>query len=390
MSLARITQHASRATQRALRSTLYALQHARCLILRLLIVLIFLWSVERPPQPIITLPPQQTVQTHHPIVGVHTRLTDEVEPWKVRKTLEMVREMGSPWIVEFFPWAYSEDYPDEYHFEHADMVVEHARAQGLTVIARIGLVPGWARPHPEGQDTTFNYIDESGYDAMGDFVYEFVRHFKGRVHAIIIWNEPNLTFEWGFRPVDPVAYTALLRAVYPRAKEADPNMIVLAGALAPTLEPEGSPTAMNDLVYLQKMYDAGAAPFFDALSAHAYGFQSPAQEPPAPDRINFRRTEMAREVMVRNGDEAKPVYITEAGWNDSARWHASVRPAQRIEYTIAAYRWAEEHWPWCKMMAMWVFRYPDWMRNWQDNFAFVGVDLQPRPIYTQVQEWATR
>lgn len=367
-----------------------SLRAARSTILRLLVVLLFLWAVEQPPQPLVVVPPPQSVHTRHPTVGVHTRLTDEVEPWKVLRTLEMVREMGSPWIVEFFPWAYSEAYPGEYHFEHADMVVEYARAQGITVIARIGLVPDWARPHPEGQDTTLNYIDESGYEHMGDYVYEFVRHFKGRVHAIILWNEPNLTFEWGFRPVDPEGYTALLRTVYPRAKQADPEMIVLAGALAPTLEPEGSPYAMNDLVYLQRMYDAGAALYFDALAAHAYGYQSPAEEPPAPDRINFRRVELAREVMVRNGDEGKPIYITEAGWNDSPRWHASVRPAQRIEYTIAAYRWAEGHWPWCKMTAMWAFRYPEWMRNWQDNFAFVGVDLQPYPIYLQVQQYATQ
>jgi len=68
--------------------------------------------------------------------------------------------------------------PRRVPLEHADMVVEHARAQGITVIARIGLVPGWARPHPEGQDTTLNYIDEGGYEHMGDYVYEFVRHFK--------------------------------------------------------------------------------------------------------------------------------------------------------------------------------------------------------------------
>ena len=210
---------------------------SRRLTLRLFVVLIFLWAVESPPQPIVSVPPRQEVHTAHPIVGVHTRLTDEVEPWKVRKTLEMVREMGSPWIVEFFPWVYSEPNKGEFQWGHADMIVEHARAQGLTVIARIGLVPDWARPNLPGQETTFNYIDESGYNDMGDFVYEFVRHFKGRVHAIILWNEPNLTFEWGFRPVDPAGYAALLRAVTPRAKQADPSMIVLGGALAPTLDP---------------------------------------------------------------------------------------------------------------------------------------------------------
>jgi hypothetical protein len=388
-----MTFHVSRFTSYAVRHTQYAwssIISSRWLLMRLSIVLVFLWAVESPPQPIVAVPPKQELVTAHPIVGVHTRLTDEVEPWKVRKTLEMVREMGSPWIVEFFPWAYSEPNKGEFQFAHADMIVEHARAQSLTVIARIGLTPDWARPNGPGQETTFNYIDESGYDDLGDYVYEFVRHFKGRVHAIILWNEPNLTFEWGFRPVDPAGYAALLRAVYPRAKQADPNMIVLGGALAPTLEPDNSPNGMNDLAFLQKMYDAGAAPYFDALAAHAYGLRSPADEPPAPDRLNFRRVELVREVMARNGDASKPIYVTEAGWNDSPRWNQSVRPAQRIDYTLAAYQWAEEHWPWCKVVAMWAFRYPAAMNNYHDNFVFVGVDFQPRPIYTRVQQWTTR
>jgi polysaccharide biosynthesis protein PslG len=363
---------------------------SRPIVLRLLVVLVFLWATEQLPQPIVLVPPQQTVITQHPIVGVHARLTDEVEPWKIRKTFEMVREMGSPWVVEFFPWAYYEPGQRDFQFGHADLVVDHARAQGLNVIARIGYVPWWARPHPKEQDTSLNYLDQDNYDELGDFVFEFVRHFKGRVHAIVIWNEPNLTFEWGFRPVDPAGYAELLRVVYPRAKQADPDIVVLGGALAPTLEPDGSPNGMNDLAYLQKMYDAGAAPYFDALAVHAYGLQSPADEPPSPDRLNFRRVELAREVMVRNGDAAKPVYVTEAGWNDSPRWNQAVRPAQRIDDTLAAYQWAEEHWPWCKMVAMWAFRYPTPAHSYQDNFTFVGTDFEPRPIYLKVQEWATR
>ena len=43
---------------------------------------------------------------------------------------------------------------------------------------------------------------------------------------------------------------------------------MLAGALAPTLEPAGSPNGMNDLVYLERMYQAGAAAYFDALAIH--------------------------------------------------------------------------------------------------------------------------
>src|SRR4051812_21957769 len=66
----------------------------------------------------VPLGPQQTVTTINPKMGIHTRLTDEVEPWKIKHTLEMVRQMGAPWIVEYFPWAYVEGQPGQFGWNH--------------------------------------------------------------------------------------------------------------------------------------------------------------------------------------------------------------------------------------------------------------------------------
>lgn len=323
------------------------------------------------------------VKTINPKMGVHTRLTDEVEEWKISRTLQMVREMGAPWIVEYFPWAYSEPAKGRYNFDHAAIVLEHAYAQGLTVIARLDYVPDWARP----KDTTSRYLEPSRYQDFGDFVYAFVSRFKERVRYYIIWNEPNIAAEWGFRPVNPAEYAALLRLAYLRAKEADPNAQVLAAGLAPTLE-NNPLTAVNDLIYLQGLYEAGAAPYFDALAVHAYGWRFPPDDPPAPDRLNFARVELLRQIMVRNGDAAKPVFITEAGWNDHPRWTRAVRPAERIAYTIRAYEKALAEWPWCEMVAMWAFRYPRPAYGYQDYFTFVSPDFRPKSIYLAVREYA--
>jgi hypothetical protein len=336
-----------------------------------------------PPHVLVTLDPPQEVITTNPIVGVHTRLTDEVEEWKIQRTLRMVREMGAPWIVEYFPWPYIEPAKGDYNWSHADAVIAHAENQGLTVIARLGWVPGWARE----KETTLTHLDAAHYDDFADFVAAFAERYRGRVNHVIIWNEPNLSFEWGYRPVDPEGYVELLKRVYPRAHTANPDVIVLAGALAPTLEPEGSPAGLNDLLYLEQMYAAGAAPSFDALSAHAYGLTQPPEAEPDADTLNFRRVELLREIMVAHGDGDKPVYVTEAGWNDHPRWAHAVRPAQRIAYTIGAYEWARAHWPWCESVAMWAFRYPSPMYNYQDNYEFVTPDFEPRVIYLEVQAY---
>ncbi len=351
-------------------------------LVRLALALFVLWSLRPPPVLVIVGPPQK-VHTTNPLVGVHTRLTDEVEEWKIQRALQMVRQMGASWIVEFFPWPYIEPRQGDWDWEHADIVIRHARAQGLTVIARLGFVPEWARP----KDTTFNYIDPEYYDEFANFVAAFLARYRGEVNHVIIWNEPNLSLEWGYRPVDPVAYTEMLRVVYPAAHAANPEAVVLAGALAPTLEPPGSAAGLSDLLYLEAIYQAGAAPYFDALAVHAYGTGFPPEAEPDPNVINFRRTELLRVIMEAYGDGHKPIYITEGGWNDHPRWARAVRPAQRVTYTVDAYRWAYEHWPWCRAVAFWAFRFPAPQRNYQDYSTFVTTDFRPKPVYLAVQEY---
>jgi GH35 family endo-1,4-beta-xylanase len=335
-------------------------------------------------RPWVEFGPRQRVVSVNPKVGVHTRLTDEVEPWKIQRTFEMAREMGASWVVEYFLWASTEPQPGVYDWSHADLVVDHAVNQGLTVIARLGYVPEWARP----AKTSHLYLDEAGYPAFADFVAAFARHFRGRVRYIIIWNEPNLSQEWGYRAPDPAAYTELLRQSYLAAKAADPDVQILGGALAPTLAPPGSEWAMNDLDYLQGMYDAGAADYFDVLAVHAYGWTFDADEPASPDVVNFGRVELARAVMARNGDAAKHIMITEGGWNDHPRWTKAVRPLRRTANTIRAYQKALDEWPWVDAVCMWAFRYPRPAGTYQDYYTFLDGDFQPKPIYLAVQRYA--
>jgi len=344
--------------------------------------------VGAPAPDLVALGPQQAVHSVNPVMGVHTRLTDEVEPRKIKRTLEMVRDMGASWIVEYFPWAYHEPSPGRYDWSHADLVVDHARRQGLTVIARLGMVPDWARPNPDLKPTTGTYLDEEHYSAFADFVYAFVRHFRGRVDYIVVWNEPNISLEWGYRPADPEAYTGLLRLVYARAQEANPDVIVLGGALAPTLAPVGDPEGMNDLAYLQRMLAAGAGEVMDGLAVHAYGWRLPPDTPADPAYISLTRVELLHQMLVDAGYADMPVYVTEGGWNDHPRWTKAVLPSQRAAFTIRAYEKAAAEWPWCRAFVVWAFRYPRLANTYSDYFTFVTSDFTPKPVYYAVQRYA--
>lgn len=353
--------------------------------------LILIWIVVSAISPVGSRAPlgtPQSVQTAKPHVCVHTLLENEVFEWKIQRSLELVREMGADTIVQFFPWAYFERDDGQFTWNQADMIIRHAENQGLRVIARLGLVPAWARPDVEDSYTTLNYLPDESLDDFTEFAAIFTERYAGVVDHIIVWNEPNLTFEWGYRPVDPAGYARLLEATYSAIKQANPNAIVLAGALAPTNETRESNAGLSDILFLEDMYKAGAADYFDALAMHTYGFTAPPDDEPEFELLNFRRAELLHEIMLEYDNPEKPVFITESGWNDNIRWTKAVRPSERSIYTVQALQYAEDNWDWLDQLCIWAFRYPAPFNSYPDNFTLVTPEFTLKPIYYAIQAYA--
>ena len=338
-----------------------------------------------------------SVVTERPQLCVHTRLIDEVEMWKIEQTLKSVRLMGASTIVEFFPWSYLEPQrPGEYRWRQADLIFDAARRNGIRIIARLGLVPEWVQrqaadantevPDADRLVSNANTLSPLSYQQFADFSAAFARRYASHLDAIVVWNEPNLSFEWGYRTVDPVQYTELLRAVYTAVNKTAPAVSVLGGALAPTLEQPGSTTGLDDLIYLQAMLEAGAADAMDGLAVHTYGLTQPADQPPDARRINFRRVELLHDLL-STYHPGMPITITEMGWNDHPRWQNAVRPSQRIQYTIDALR-RGEGWPWLTHACLWVFRLPAESLSYRDRFSLISPDFVSYPIYDVLVQYA--
>ncbi len=316
------------------------------------------------------------------ILGVHTRLTDEVEFWKISRTLEMVREMGAGWVVELFPWAYIEPRRTEFDWAHSDHVIRESTRQGLSVIARLDFVPQWARPN----GSTARFLPISHWLDYANFVAQFARRYRRAVRHFIIWNEPNTSFEWGYQSVSASAYFDMVAMASSAIRSVHPNPIIMPAGLAPTLE--RSDLALDDTLFLQAMYDEGIGTYINALSAHTYGWKFPPDDPAQPDRLNFNRVELLRHIMTSHGDASKSVYITESGWNDSPRWTKAVRPSQRIQFTLRALQKTTLDWPWVGAMCIWTFRLPAPSRDYNDYFTLVDTSFRPKPIYDQIRQHA--
>ena len=74
------------------------------------------------------------------------------------------------------------------------------------------------------------------------------------------------------------------------------------------------------------------------------------------------KVELIREVMVRNGDGHKPLWLAEVGWSalpvdfPGAAIHGRVTLDQQARYTADALRRIRSEWPWVGVTFLWHFR----------------------------------
>ncbi|MEE8392251.1 MAG: hypothetical protein V3S14_15855 [Anaerolineae bacterium] len=341
--------------------------------------------------------------------GINVFLEQEVEPWKREQALQMMADAGFHWIRQEFPWEDIEihgkgDFEDRRHEPHRsawekyDHIVDTAERYGLEVVPRLSNPPAWTRALT---NTIGTYAPPDDLADWGDYVYAVVSRYREQVRYYQLWNEPNIYPEWGERPVDPVGYTQLLCEGYRRAKQADPDAIIISGALAPTVSFHPGPgpaLGVSDFVFLQRMYDAGAADCFDILAVNDYMLWSgPTDRRMQPLNINFSRPIYIRDIMVANNDAAKPVWISEmnsnAVPNDPAivdfGAYGQVTPEQQARYTVRAYRRAMEEWPWVGVVNFWFFKRPsdaEQNQSWY-YFRMVEPDFTPLPVYAAMQEY---
>lgn len=346
--------------------------------------------------------------------GINTFLQKEVEEPKMRVQLQMIKDAGFVWLRQEFPWEDLEvdgrgqftdsrnDYtgdgiPDTINaWDKYDRIVSLTEEYDLKLIVRLSNPPNWARAHTP--DTLAGSLGPP--DDFQDFVNYAVavaERYKGRIHHYQVWNEPNIYPEWGENFADPAAYTRLLCMTYEALKTVDPNIVVLSGALAPTISLDGF-YGYSDIIYLQNMYDNGAGSCFDVMSVQGYGlFSGPTDQRLRVTNVNFARNLYIRDVMVQNGDSHKPIWISEAAWNPvldaqlppeqivQYSNYGVVTEAQAARYMPIAYQRAQEEWPWVGVINYWFFTRPDDSEKGQAFYYFrmVEPDYQPdRPTFT--------
>jgi len=156
---------------------------------------------------------------------------------------------GMTWIKRQHKWS-----PGNTGQDVAGLITE-GRAAGFKVLLSI---PGELNPSSIDFNAYVNFLGQ-------------VAALPTPPDAIEVWNEMNITREWPPGQINPQAYvTNMLAPAYRAIKAANPNIMVITGAPAPTGFFGGAcgGSGCDDAPYIAGMMAAGAGSYSDCIGVH--------------------------------------------------------------------------------------------------------------------------
>jgi len=176
---------------------------------------------------------------------VHAGHTESIEEY------ELMNKMGIIWIMATFRWQRIESTKGVIDFSYYDQFVEKAKSEGKKIIAVLAYEVPWI--FPEGKSK--RYISPENVPLFLNFVEKTVEHYRDRVDAWSIWNEPNL-LNWKGPNKD---YFELTRLTAKKIRDTNPDAYILGGAFFRV------PANL-----IKNMHKAGGMENIDALAFHPY------------------------------------------------------------------------------------------------------------------------
>ncbi|MGD8966248.1 MAG: cellulase family glycosylhydrolase [Anaerolineae bacterium] len=329
-----------------------------------------------------------------------------------------VDSLGLGWVKQQLRWAHFEDTPGEVDWSGFDAVVNAANERGLKVMFSVVDAPEWSRSYT---DQNVEGAPPDNLELVADFMGRLVDRYKGRIHAIEVWNEQNLDREWDTAAgVDAERYVEMLRLAYQAIKSRDPNIIVVSGALSPTGGQQTDPNNpdrviwMDDFDYMARMIELGALDVCDCVGAHHNGINMPPNvawdegynDPTAQFRgpfdnphhsWSFYSTLQGYHERIMAAGSDKPLCVTEFGWA-SAEGFDGYPPGfefaldntlqEQAKWDIQAFNLMRE-WGFVRMAFLWNLNYSQLGWGPEDPnapYALINFNGAPRPVFDAIRE----
>ena len=304
------------------------------------------------------------------------------------RRLDEYSALGVQWARFQVIWAnVQRDGPNSYDWGPYDGLVQGLQKRGIKPLAVLGTSPGWAKRAPGCAADTCAPADPAQFAA---FAKTAAARYTGKIAAWEVWNEPNSAVFYRPQP-DPNAYTALLKAVYPAVRAADPRALVLTGGVAPAItatNSAGLTTTVNPVSFVQRIYDLGGQGSFDAVGWHPYSYPAmPGGNDPGSAwvQLYYGPPTSVRGIMTAHGDGGKKIWATEFGAHTDPVGEGYLTEAQQADYLAAgidlwrSYNWAGP---------MMIYQLRDTGTDFRDRENFFGLqraDGTAKPAYAAVR-----
>lgn len=369
---------------------------------------------EPPPTVAPTAPPPPTAP---PEVFGYGIAVNGVGGGPVDFFMGQVKSLGLGWVKQQVKWSNFEGGPGQMDWSGFDAVVDSAEKKGLKVMFSVVDAPLWARPSYTDENLQGGPPDD--LTVFADFLGRLVDRYKGRIHAIEVWNEQNLDREWDTAEgVNPERYVEMLRLAYQTIKSRDPNIIVISGALSPAAGPWVDPnnpariTVMDDFEYMERMIAAGLLDVCDCVGAHHNGINLPPDigwdegynDPTATFRgpfdnphhsWSFKSTLWGYHERIQAAGRDTPLCVTEFGWA-SAEGFEGYPPGfefaldntlqEQAEWDVRAFQLMRE-WGFVRLAFLWNLNYSQLGWGPEDPnapYALVDFNGAPRPAFDAI------
>jgi len=215
-----------------------------------------------------TIPPRQDPSFGY---GIQTQAHVNTE-----QTLDQVQQLGMNWIKQQINWKDLEPVRGQPNWDALDMIFAATTQRNIKVLVSVTDAPDWARSMTCGG---LNGPPDDPQDFV-NYVTALLRRYPGAIHAIEVWNEPNLSERGWCAPggLSAQGYIDLLIPVSTAVRQIDPGVIIISAAPAPTGVDDGQ-IAIDDFNYTRQLVSLGMLNYVDCVGAHSNGINLPPDIP---------------------------------------------------------------------------------------------------------------
>ena len=277
-------------------------------------------------------------------------------------------------------WTTVEPERGKWSFDKVDTVIKQIRAAKIDILCTLMSVPAWASGiKPEETKGFWDCFAPKDMKDWEEYVRRVVGRYSGHIRCWEIWNEEN--GEDFYKPMpDAEVYVRILKSSYTTIKKVDPKATVVLGGLQMNgiIPNPWSPIKVEH--FLQKIYDAGGKPYFDIVNIHPYVTAAKTEGPAYCAKL----TRDTVEVMRKNGDAKKPLWITETGLPTDS----NVTEAMQAEHLRGIYR---ELGAIPEVKALFWFTlhdYPNSICGGEDSMGMIATDGRHKPAFDAYKKLA--